>query len=109
MSDGRISIQSNYDFLLVYHFSCNLKIFFCFIFSSANATPEFEGRGGEVLATEISTILSRAYDNPNALDLKSLSVIPGSQCWILYVDILVSEFYFFYFIFFPNWNVLKYL
>lgn len=100
MSDGRISIQSNYDFLLVYHFSCNLKIFFCFIFSSANATPEFEGRGGEVLATEISTILSRAYDNPNALDLKSLSVIPGSQCWILYVDILVSKFYFFILFFF---------
>lgn len=62
-----------------------------FVDCSANATPEFEGRGGEVLATEISTILSRAYDNQNALDLKSLSVIPGSQCWILYIDILLLE------------------
>ncbi|CAI9719929.1 Hypothetical predicted protein [Octopus vulgaris] len=62
-----------------------------FVDCSANATPEFEGRGGEVLATEISTMLSQAYGNLNALDLKSLCVIPNSQCWILYVDILLLE------------------
>jgi len=27
----------------------------------------------------------------NSLDLKSLSIIPGKQCWILYVDIMVLD------------------
>ncbi|XP_071091631.1 exosome complex component RRP42-like [Haliotis cracherodii] len=62
-----------------------------FVDCSANATPEFEGRGGEELATEISTMLSRAYDCPSCLDLQSLCVIPKQQCWVLFVDILLLE------------------
>ena len=58
-------------------------------FSSANATPEFEGRGGEDLANEISRFLHRAY-SAGALNLEELCVVSGQQCWILYVDILVS-------------------
>ena len=58
-------------------------------YSSANATPKFEGRGGEELATEISTFLSRAYSNLNCLDLKSLCVVPRLHTWILYIDVLV--------------------
>lgn len=62
-------------------------------FSSANATPEFEGRGGEELATEISGMLYRAYDCPACLDLQKLCVIPNQQCWVLYIDVLVSIYY----------------
>jgi len=62
-----------------------------FVDCSANATPAFEGRGGESLATSISRILSRAYSSPGSLDLTKLVVLPGSTCWILYVDILVLE------------------
>ncbi|KAK6178478.1 hypothetical protein SNE40_013264 [Patella caerulea] len=62
-----------------------------FVDCSANATPEFEGRGGEELATEISTVLSRCYDNSGCLDLKSLCIIPKQQCWILYIDVLLLE------------------
>ncbi|XP_074660064.1 exosome complex component RRP42-like [Tubulanus polymorphus] len=58
---------------------------------SANATPEFEGRGGEELAVEISNVLMRAYDTPASLDYKSLCVIPGQQCWVLYIDIVLLE------------------
>ena len=58
---------------------------------SANATPSFEGRGGESLATSISGVLSRAYSSPEVMDLKKLVVLPGNTCWILYVDILVLE------------------
>ncbi len=36
-----------------------------FIDCSANATPEFEGRGGEDLALEISQTLSHAYNDKN--------------------------------------------
>ena len=40
-------------------------------------------------ATEISTLLSRAYSH--VFDLGQLSVLEGSQCWALYVDILILE------------------
>lgn len=63
-----------------------------FVDCSANATPEFEGRGGEELATDVSRTLARAYGKSSgALNLKDLCLLPGQQCWILYVDILILE------------------
>lgn len=61
-----------------------------FVDCSANATPEFEGRGGEDLANEISRFLHRAY-SAGALNLGDLCVLPGQQCWVLYIDILILE------------------
>nr|SVE75371.1 EOG090X0CWA [Daphnia dolichocephala] len=58
---------------------------------SANATPEFEGRGGEVLANEICRFLQRSYASGNTINLAELSVLAGQQCWVLYVDILILE------------------
>ncbi|XP_071444207.1 exosome complex exonuclease RRP42 [Hetaerina americana] len=62
-----------------------------FVDCSANATPAFEGRGGEELAYEISSSLSKAYGNQSAFDLRPLCILPGQQCWKLYVDILILE------------------
>ncbi|XP_067010285.2 exosome complex exonuclease RRP42 [Anabrus simplex] len=62
-----------------------------FVDCSANATPAFEGRGGEELGTEISCGLARAYESPQAFDLRPLCILPGQQCWKLYVDILILE------------------
>ncbi|KAK2192227.1 hypothetical protein NP493_36g01044 [Ridgeia piscesae] len=62
-----------------------------FVDCSANATPKFEGRGGEELASEISTFLTRAYAHPHCLDLKLLCVIPRQQSWVLYIDVLLLE------------------
>ena len=59
-----------------------------FVDCSANAAPEFEGRGGESLSTGMSRTLCRAY---NTFDLSTLCVLPGQQCWVLYVDILILE------------------
>ncbi|CAN7991709.1 unnamed protein product [Ixodes hexagonus] len=61
-----------------------------FVDCTANADPEFEGRGGEDIATEISSALAQAYRSPKCLDLRSLAVVPGQQVWVLFVDILVS-------------------
>ncbi|XP_046842125.1 exosome complex component RRP42-like [Xenia sp. Carnegie-2017] len=58
---------------------------------SANASPKFEGRGGEELSSELSRILDKAFSNKSAIDLKSLSIVSGQQCWVLYVDALVLE------------------
>ncbi|XP_047525256.1 exosome complex component RRP42 [Pieris napi] len=62
-----------------------------FVDCSANATPEFEGRGGEQLASRISNILQRAYHASQAFNLKQLCIFEGKQCWKLYVDILILE------------------
>lgn len=62
-----------------------------FVDFSANAAPEFEGRGGEEDAAKISCMLSKAYSNNACLDLEQLCVISNTKCWILYIDILVLE------------------
>jgi len=62
-----------------------------FVDCSANATPAFEGRGGEALGVSIARLLHRAYHTQGAIDLAKLCVLPGKTCWILYVDILVLE------------------
>lgn len=61
--------------------------------SSANAAPQFEGRGGDDLANDISSVLARAYRDSSTLDMKKLCVAPGQHCWILYVDILVWKLF----------------
>jgi len=60
-------------------------------YSSANATPEFEGRGGEELANQIAKFLHQAYSSSETLNLTELCVLPNLQCWVLYIDILVSN------------------
>lgn len=65
------------------------SILFYFLISSANATPEFEGKGGDELGTEISNILANAYQSSKAFDLKVLSILAHKKCWKMYVDVLV--------------------
>uniref|UniRef100_A0A6B2E7S1 Ribosomal RNA-processing protein 42 n=1 Tax=Phlebotomus kandelakii TaxID=1109342 RepID=A0A6B2E7S1_9DIPT len=62
-----------------------------FVDCSANATPEFEGKGGGDLALEIASALQKAYASPHAFDLRSLCILKHFQCWKLYVDILILE------------------
>ena len=59
--------------------------------SSALASPEFEGRGGEELGHHMAHLLSQAYQHHSAIDREGLCIIPGQQCWILYVDVLVRS------------------
>ncbi|XP_018568726.1 exosome complex component RRP42 [Anoplophora glabripennis] len=62
-----------------------------FVDCSANATPDFEGRGGEGLAVEISNTLNSSYHSPKVFDLRKLCIVKGKKCWKLYVDILLLE------------------
>ena len=61
-----------------------------FVDCSANATPDFEGRGGESLAIELSRILAKAYSDKNVFNYDVLK-IDNSFSWLLYVDILILE------------------
>lgn len=62
-----------------------------FVDCSANATPEFEGRGGEGLGIELSNTLYKIFSNKHCLDLRSLCISPGENCWVLYVDVLLLQ------------------
>jgi exosome complex component RRP42 len=62
-----------------------------FVDCSANATPDFEGRGGEDLAVEISNCLASAYKSPQVFDLTKLCILKGHKCWKIFVDILLLE------------------
>lgn len=57
--------------------------------SSANATPAFEGRGGEQLAAELGRFLSLAHSP--VFNLSKLCIVSGQSCWKLFVDILILE------------------
>ena len=57
--------------------------------SSANAAPEFQGRGGEKVANHIVNILSNIFSLSN-FDLGQLCIVEGKKCWHLYVDIVVK-------------------
>jgi len=61
-----------------------------FVDCSANASPVFEGRGGDDLALELSKSLERTFCQ-GSLDLSSLCIIPGKSCWTLYIDALILE------------------
>ncbi|EAW64734.1 exosome component 7, isoform CRA_b [Homo sapiens] len=62
-----------------------------FVDCSASATPEFEGRGGDDLGTEIANTLYRIFNNKSSVDLKTLCISPREHCWVLYVDVLLLE------------------
>ena len=47
------------------------------------------GRGGEVLATDLSRTLTKAYSDPKVFGYSSLS--GEGYTWVLYVDILILE------------------
>lgn len=57
---------------------------------SANASPKFEGRGGEDIAQEIVFVLTNALIP--AIDRKSLCISKGHKVWIIYVDVLILEY-----------------
>lgn len=62
-----------------------------FVNCSSTATPAFEGRGGEVMANQISGLLANAYKSSKAFDLKSLCILPKHKSWKLFIDIMVSR------------------
>eukprot|EP00004_Rigifila_ramosa_P026570 TRINITY_DN8333_c0_g1_i1.p1 TRINITY_DN8333_c0_g1~~TRINITY_DN8333_c0_g1_i1.p1 ORF type:complete len:292 (+),score=61.16 TRINITY_DN8333_c0_g1_i1:62-877(+) len=60
---------------------------------SAGAAAELVGSSSasslETWTSQTSLMLERFFSNSDVLDLKSLSIIAGKQCWVLFVDVLV--------------------
>ena len=60
-----------------------------FLDISANASPFFEGRGGQDIANEITDLLENSYQHCKFLE--NLCVVPGQTVWCIFVDSLVLE------------------
>jgi len=58
---------------------------------SPNASPSFQGRGGQNLSNNICNHLSRIYANKGVLDLSKLGILPFKYCWVVHVDVLILE------------------
>uniref|UniRef100_A0A7S0R1V8 Ribosomal RNA-processing protein 42 n=1 Tax=Pyramimonas obovata TaxID=1411642 RepID=A0A7S0R1V8_9CHLO len=61
---------------------------------AANASLQYEGRGGEDLAAALTQALEKCFGGSSsgagaALDPKSLGIIDGRTCWVVNVDGLV--------------------
>jgi len=54
-----------------------------------SASPEFEGKAGEELNHELARMMAQLMKG--GLDLKSLCLLPGKICWVLYVDVMVMD------------------
>lgn len=71
-------------------------------YSAPSASQQFEGRGADDLNNELTQIMTRILSNTSAtsssassaagINLSKLCIIPGQQCWILYVDALVLDY-----------------
>ena len=67
-------------------------LFSLLLISSASASQDFEGRGAEDLNNELSQLMDKILTGNSGIDLQALCIIPGSQCWALYIDALVLDF-----------------
>jgi len=89
-NEGKLDFFVDWYDWIEFRLFMNLEYHIFILSSTANATPAFEGKGGDDLGTEISNVLSRSYQSSNVIDLRQLCIIPNMKCWKIYVDVLVS-------------------
>ncbi|KAI9312852.1 ribosomal protein S5 domain 2-type protein [Dichotomocladium elegans] len=64
----------------------------CNVECSPSASQQFEGRGADDLNNSLTLSLDRLFSGPQSgLDLSKLCIVPGQQCWVIYVDAIVMD------------------
>eukprot|EP00823_Brevimastigomonas_motovehiculus_P008388 TRINITY_DN7679_c0_g1_i1.p1 TRINITY_DN7679_c0_g1~~TRINITY_DN7679_c0_g1_i1.p1 ORF type:complete len:337 (+),score=93.48 TRINITY_DN7679_c0_g1_i1:91-1101(+) len=58
---------------------------------TAIASPEFEGRSVDKLNVQLTAECDRLLRESKAVDVEKLCLVPGKQCWTLYIDALVLD------------------
>lgn len=61
----------------------------CSVECSTSASMDYEGNGATDLNQTLTRQLTQVIGMSGALDTKELCLIPGKQCWSLYVDAMV--------------------
>ncbi|CAG8711054.1 4358_t:CDS:2 [Funneliformis caledonium] len=65
----------------------------CNVECSPIASQQFAGRGADDFNIELTQMLDRVLNGPQSgLDLEKLCIIPGQQCWIVYIDAIVLDY-----------------
>ncbi|KAG0299889.1 Exosome complex component RRP42 [Dissophora globulifera] len=78
----------------------------CSVECAPSASQQFEGRGADDLNNELTQMMTRFLSNSTSnpsvsstasagaggINLSKLCIIPGQQCWILFVDALVLDY-----------------
>lgn len=60
--------------------------------SSPSASQQFEGRGADEINNSLTMAIDRIFNGPQSgLDLEKLCIIPGQQCWVIYIDAMVKH------------------
>lgn len=58
---------------------------------AAVASTAYQGREVAEINSELTQFLMRLYCESPAVDLESLCIVEGAQCWVIRVDVLVLE------------------
>ncbi|PKY20584.1 ribosomal protein S5 domain 2-like protein [Rhizophagus irregularis] len=65
----------------------------CNVECSPIASQQFAGRGADDFNNELTQMLDRVLNGPQGgLNLEKLCIIPGQQCWIVYIDAIVLDY-----------------
>ncbi|KAG9290899.1 hypothetical protein G9A89_011049 [Geosiphon pyriformis] len=65
----------------------------CSVECSPIASQQFAGRAAEDYNNELAQILDHVFNGPQGgINLEKLCIIPGQQCWIVYIDALVLDY-----------------
>ncbi|CAJ0830860.1 12928_t:CDS:10, partial [Entrophospora sp. SA101] len=61
--------------------------------SSPIASQQFAGKGAEDINNELTQTIERVFNGPQGgINLEKLCIIPGQQCWVVYIDALVLDY-----------------
>ncbi|GAA5804100.1 ribosomal protein S5 domain 2-type protein [Thamnidium elegans] len=64
----------------------------CNVECSPSASQQFEGRGADEMNNTLTLAIDRLLNGPQSgLDLEKLCIIPGQQCWVIYIDAMVMD------------------
>ncbi|CAG8433084.1 10713_t:CDS:2 [Diversispora eburnea] len=65
----------------------------CNVECSPIASQQFAGRGADDINNELTQLVDRVLNGPQGgLNLEKLCIIPGEECWIVYIDALVLDY-----------------
>ncbi|RHZ76486.1 hypothetical protein Glove_197g88 [Diversispora epigaea] len=65
----------------------------CNVECSPIASQQFAGRGADDINNELTQLVDRVLNGPQGgLNLEKLCIIPGEECWVVYIDALVLDY-----------------
>ncbi|CAH1765901.1 7144_t:CDS:2 [Entrophospora sp. SA101] len=88
---GAIEIDGNYE--QVVEIKSKRGRVVCSVECSPIASQQFAGRGAEDINNELTQTIERIFNGPQGgLNLEKLCIIPGQQCWVVYIDAMVLDY-----------------